>query len=79
MQQRPMRKPRPFQWIEEAEARQVATLALSEAPAVPALPCPARAATTWRSRIRRWGFAPATGAIAVNDTTPDTAVKPPRR
>ena len=43
-----MRKSRLMQWIEEAEARQVVTLALSEAPPSPvSLPSPA---TTWRMR-----------------------------
>ena len=62
-----MRKPQPLRWIEEAEARQVITLALSEAPPPPDLPRPARAPIPWMMRLRRWGFTPAAGAEAVPD------------
>jgi hypothetical protein len=69
MQQSTMRKPRPFRWIEEAEARQAVTLALSEAPSSPRPP--AR-----RMRLRLWGFAPQEAAIASNDAVSTAVVKP---
>ena len=71
MQQSTMRKSRPFQWIEEAEARQVVTLALSEAPDSPRPPAPAR-----RMRLRFWGFASPEAAIATNDAVSTAVMNP---
>jgi hypothetical protein len=72
-----MRKPRPFRWIEEAEARQVVTLALSEASPSPDSPRPP--ATAWRMRLRLWGFAQPEAALATNDAASTAMVKPLRR
>lgn len=77
MQQSTMRKSRPFRWIEEAEARQVVTLALSEAP--PSMDSLRPPATAWRMRLRLWGFAPPEAAIATNDAVPPVVMKPLRR
>jgi hypothetical protein len=79
MQQIAMRQPRPLRWIEEAEAREVVTIALSEAPPLPGSPCPSRMATTWRALIGGWASAPATVAVAIDDTAPDAVVKPLRQ
>lgn len=59
-----MRKPRPFRWIEEAEARQAVTIALSEAPV--AAPYPTHP-NHWTSRIRRWAFAKPTDPVVEDD------------
>jgi hypothetical protein len=79
MQQFMMRKSRPLRWIEEAEARQVITLALSEAPPLPDSPDPARAPIPWMVRLRRWGFTPAAGAMGADEAVPDAAVRQLRR
>jgi hypothetical protein len=68
-----MRKPRPFRWIEEAEARQVVTLALSEAPPSPG--SPRQPASARWMRFRLWGFAPPEAAIATNDAVSSAVVK----
>ena len=69
-----MRNPRPFRWIEEAEARQVVTLALSETPPPPGLSHRVQAPSLWRVRLRRWSPSPAV-AIAAEDTVPDALAK----
>ena len=79
MQQSTMRKPRPFRWIEEAEARQVITLALSEAPPLPDPTPPARAPISWLVRLRRWGFTPVAVTIAADDAAADALVRQLRR
>ena len=75
MQQTTMRKPRQFQWIEEAEARQVVTLALSEAPSSQDSPPP----PPRRMRLRLWGFATPEAAIATKDAVSTAVVKPVSR
>jgi len=74
MQQSTMRKSRLFRWIEEAEARQVVILALSEAsPSSDSQrpPAPAR-----RMRLRLRGFARPQAALAADDAAPTVVVKP---
>jgi hypothetical protein len=78
MQQVTMRQPRPLRWIEEAEAREVVTMTLSEAPLSDS-PCRSRVATTWRALIRGWASAPTTVAVVVDNTAPDAVLKPFRR
>ena len=69
-----MRNPRPFRWIEEAEARQVVTIAVSEAP-MPS-PCPARPTNHWTARIRRWAWTGPAADVAEAELTP-TGIAPP--
>jgi hypothetical protein len=71
MQQSTMRKSRPFQWIEEAEARQVVTLALSEA-----LDPPRPSAPAWRMWLRFRGSASPEAAIATNDAVSTAVMNP---
>lgn len=71
MQQSTMRKSRPFRWIEEAEARQVVTLALSEALDPPRPPAPTR-----RMWLRFRGSASPEAAIATNDAVSTAVMNP---
>ena len=67
---KPMRRSRPFRWIEEAEARQVVVTALSEAPASQAPPRPVRGGGLWTGRIRRWTFIAAADPVAGSEAVP---------
>jgi hypothetical protein len=78
MQQSLMRKSQPLRWIEEAEARQVVTLAMSETPPLPGSRRPVTVPTSWIARLRRWGLVPAV-AIVADEAGADAVVRPLRR
>jgi hypothetical protein len=67
----------PLRWIEEAEARQVLAMALSEAPPPPYRPDAARA--PWAERVRRWVAAGAPSPSTEGNRKPTMADKPRRR
>jgi hypothetical protein len=77
MQQTMMRKSQPMRWIEEAEARQVVTLALSEAPQQGETPRLPQAPNSWIAYLRGWRLA--RSAVATEDTIRTRFAKPLRR
>jgi hypothetical protein len=74
-----MRKPRPLQWIEEAEARRVMLIALSECPAPLPPPRSIWDPGQWVVRIRLWTVATPRCPIPENDAPRSVRVEPLRR
>ena len=74
-----MGKPRPLQWIEEAEARQVMLIAMSECPASLPPPRPIWDPGQWVVRVRLWTFATPPCPITENDAPQSANVEPLRR
>ena len=67
-----MRKPRPFKWIEEAEARRVVTAALSEASFPSSSARPMQTASYFAIRFRFW---PVAATACLDDEAPIVRIK----